>query len=173
MSPCNPAEGETQPAACQEMVSVDCTMGEWDEWSACSTTCGTGTRETKRKPYQLASHGGKPCDEVTQKAISCELESCKEESVLHCEWANWNEWGACSGCKGQKFRSRHIKQMPTFTGTPCEEASAKEVTSCVGECPSDMFCAWTAWSRGIQECDVCGTNTRMQSRSLGLQEGRA
>ena len=36
---------------------VDCSMGQWSEWSACSTSCGTGV-QTRTRPTNPAQFGG-------------------------------------------------------------------------------------------------------------------
>lgn len=49
---------------------VDCTFGEWDTWSECSTSCGQGQIfRTRVKHTEL--HGGKPCPDNVTETKSC------------------------------------------------------------------------------------------------------
>lgn len=86
--------------ACWRDCPVDCQLGEWENWSPCSRSCGDGgfhvrMREVLRPP----AHGGQPCDARYQT---------KECEPVECAWwrtgipslitsvlfyiIEWNEW---------------------------------------------------------------------------------
>eukprot|EP00971_Amphidinium_carterae_P021649 426877-Amphidinium_carterae.1 len=69
---------------------VDCVVGEWTEWSACSASCATGVMERRREIATHPAFEGQPCD-ATSEAESCNTQSCDQ----NCELAEWCEWSEC------------------------------------------------------------------------------
>mmetsp|Transcript_26639 Transcript_26639/g.42651 ORF Transcript_26639/g.42651 Transcript_26639/m.42651 type:complete len:810 (-) Transcript_26639:20-2449(-) len=70
---------------------VDCSIGEWGGWSACSAKCGGGVIERVRDITRHSSHGGRPCGE-TQETQSCNPQACE----VDCELSAWSPWSPCS-----------------------------------------------------------------------------
>ncbi|KAM9788482.1 thrombospondin type-1 domain-containing protein 1 [Neosynchiropus ocellatus] len=50
--------------------------GPWQQWSACSATCGAGVRERVRKCLLPSSAGGMQCTGMVQEQSLCSLENC-------------------------------------------------------------------------------------------------
>ena len=51
--------------------------GPWSLWSACTTSCGPGTRERKRSCVNPApKNGGKPCSGAEQEVGDCSYRPC-------------------------------------------------------------------------------------------------
>lgn len=58
--------------ACEE----DCVLGQWEEWQACSQSCGSdGLQQRQRSVQHQALSGGRPCAPRIQRRI-CLLEPC-------------------------------------------------------------------------------------------------
>ena len=55
----------------------DCVWGEWEEWTACTKTCGGGTRNRERKVAEPAINGGK-CEGSTIDNEECNIGCCRE-----------------------------------------------------------------------------------------------
>ena len=54
----------------------DCLLGDWQEWSACSQSCGSdGTQERIRQVDNPARNGGRPCEPKVERRI-CLLAEC-------------------------------------------------------------------------------------------------
>jgi len=78
-------------------IVIDCQWGEWETWSSCSQTCGTGKRSRNRKEAASAFPPGigKECDATIggQETESCSLEECQSKLELM-EIKTLNEPGA-------------------------------------------------------------------------------
>ncbi|XP_070563195.1 uncharacterized protein [Ptychodera flava] len=62
---------------------VDCRWGKWTPWSACSVTCGTGTRYRTRSIMRGEDNGGKACEtDDYRKEIYCEEHPCLPKTCL-------------------------------------------------------------------------------------------
>ena len=57
-------------------IVVDCQWSDYGEWTACSQTCGEGTRMSERVVIQNATHGGKECEGLAVKRDSCNIDPC-------------------------------------------------------------------------------------------------
>ena len=56
---------------------VDCSWGDWSEYSACSVTCGgAGTQTRTRSKAVEASGGGFDCAGPTEETTSCNNGEC-------------------------------------------------------------------------------------------------
>ena len=52
-------------------VPVDCQWGDWSEYSACSETCGDGTKTRWRNKAVHAKNGGEECSGQSQETVTC------------------------------------------------------------------------------------------------------
>ena len=55
----------------------DCVHSPWGTWSACSESCGSGTRYRLRAVLQLPADGGKECGPLIQTAACPGIEPCE------------------------------------------------------------------------------------------------
>ena len=59
------------------IISVDCVMGDWTEWSSCSKTCNDdGQRMRSREILQARRNGGRPCPSEPVEKYDCNKEHC-------------------------------------------------------------------------------------------------
>jgi len=99
---CPPLEKEE---SCNDIpCPVDCQLGDWSQWSACSAECGGGVRARSRAEIVEPLHGGEPCGE-TEEEESCGADACDADCELE-EWSGWtaNCSKACGGGTNQRMR---------------------------------------------------------------------
>ncbi|KAL5010540.1 hypothetical protein ScPMuIL_012845 [Solemya velum] len=61
--------------------AINCEMGEWEEWSACSKSCGENSIQERRRPIlQRAKHGGIDCPAKREKRF-CNLPMCPKAEM--------------------------------------------------------------------------------------------
>ena len=59
----------TELTSCPTLTCpVDCSVGSWQVWGACSATCGAGSRQRTRSVQAAASGGGQACSGTTDVA---------------------------------------------------------------------------------------------------------
>lgn len=169
--PCNPGTGGTAPKGCDsKRVVRDCQLGEWQDWSACTVTCGRGQTYRTRHVLVPPSHGGKPCEKSLQQTEPCNSQPCPNGTVCtDCKWSEWGDWGACLK-GGQRWRHRGIAVEPSKNGCGklCDYHSSKEIGTCVTKKEGQLYCAWTPWSAYSICPNGCGTATRGRHRHLEI-----
>lgn len=107
---------------------VNC-LKEWSEWSACSVSCGEGSRERFTKVVRKASNGGRTCSRQTKKqSTRCNQHDCPSQAVEIL--GSWGNWSPCTATCGDGSRSR---QRSCTGGRSCS-ASTIETQSCRINC---------------------------------------
>ncbi|XP_052088606.1 hemicentin-1-like isoform X4 [Mytilus californianus] len=151
--------------------------GNFNEWSACSVTCGNGSKTHERtrsctKPEP--QFGGKDCEgsEVDIQTESCDMLDCPVDGEWS-EYGNFNEWSACSvtcgnGTKSHERTRSCTKPEPQFGGKDCEGSEVDiQTESCdMLDCPVDgewsEYGNFNEWSA----CSVtCGNGTKSHERT--------
>lgn len=166
--PCNPAPGDYFPTeGCHVAEPVDCEMGDWDDWTQCTATCGAGQRDRRRQVTTEPKSSGKPCTGPLSETGGCGERPCRDNSPVDCLWGDWSGWGACDKCGGEKRRYRQIQHMPKFGGRACDYQASEEFAACARSCHERTYCSWMEWS-DWQSCTVsCGDGSRTRRRELG------
>jgi len=143
---------------------VDCVMVDYaDDWSDCSTTCGTGSQFRTRNVGTEVAYGGEACAASieTQECVGIAGALCASDCVM----SAWSEWDSCSlTCgTGSTSRRRIVDTYPTNGGVAC--GNEDEHTDCTdGPCP--VHCTETSWS-GFSPCSIsCGGGTRTKTRGI-------
>jgi hypothetical protein len=85
---------------------IDCALGDWTPYSACTTSCGGGLKSRTLRILHTASYGGKPCPTqacdapdatgthpecAIKQTIACAADACP----VHCQVTAWSPVTAC------------------------------------------------------------------------------
>ena len=68
---------------------VDCSIGDWTDWTACGATCGGG-KQTRTRSIIQPSYGGKndcKADATTEDEQDCNTHVCPVDCI-----GKWNDW---------------------------------------------------------------------------------
>lgn len=163
--PCPQVKAETP--CFEETCPVDCEMGEWGGWNACSVNCGVGVNTNTRPILRKAGPKGKACG-ATTKTMECNMGICAK----HCIVSAWSAWGECSKkCGGgTKKRTRSVLQDSNSAGRQCE--SLNDVLECnEHKCPQDCEVSnWSDWTPCDKDCGN-GRNTRTRAITKPSRHG--
>lgn len=151
---------ETQECTGLPVCPVDCVMGDWTVWSACSVTCGKGTKARSRLVKVAPNAAGKACD-ATYESAACELNPCP----VNCVMTTWGTWSVCDkSCGGGLMRRRRSVVTPAANnGLACgatEEAVACNTQTCSVDCVMSAWGAYTTCSA------TCGAGTQTRTRTV-------
>ena len=155
----------TQTVQCNlEACPEDGKFMPWTGWTACSLSCGQGTKTRTR--YCLPSiGGGKPCpDEMTNRDLYVNIEQCTQKDCEQYIPTQWSAWSSCSSTcdKGVMTRNRKCVNDKTFEVVPndrCTNGQASpeyvlQTQNCLlQQCPvNGMWATWSAWGLCSQQC---------------------
>eukprot|EP00929_Paragymnodinium_shiwhaense_P087746 TRINITY_DN4788_c0_g2_i1.p1 TRINITY_DN4788_c0_g2~~TRINITY_DN4788_c0_g2_i1.p1 ORF type:complete len:1519 (-),score=327.65 TRINITY_DN4788_c0_g2_i1:305-4861(-) len=152
--------------ACEaKKVPVDCVVGKWAEWSACTKKCGGGQRYRSRHIEKYPADGGKTCEGDLEKVEECNRHACEDfNTPVDCELTDWEDWGSCSQA-GEMLRERTVKTFPKNHGKECNKEDLQEVKPCdLGH--TKIFCTWADWTDWGQCSAKCGTGRRGRTRDI-------
>jgi hypothetical protein len=174
--PCSPGllpdgKYEAVPDRCFPSRHKDCMLSMWSGWSACTAAC-SGTRQRTRRIDALPMRGAACVDKALAEVEGCNTTACHPAQCTDCWWSAWSEWGSCGQCKGQRSRSRHVAQLPTYCGKQCTKKVSEETQNCTGVCEAVKQCVWEEWSI-TASCPMpsqtnCGAQTYRRTRSMKL-----
>ena len=128
-----------------------CKVSSFGEWSACTTSCGSGGFQSRtRSVITKEEHGGYACPYLSETRVCNDDVPCATDCVEN----DFEPWSTCTescGAGGQQSRTRTLTE-PSFGGKACPHASETRSCGC-----------WRArlWRHGT----VSGTQTL--SRSAG------
>ncbi|XP_060132638.1 hemicentin-1 isoform X1 [Zootoca vivipara] len=134
----------------------------WSSWSACTMSCGGGTRQRTRDcsdpPPQ---YGGHKCEGNDMQVDFCNSDPCP----MHGNWGPWSNWGTCSRTcnSGQLRRYRTCDNpRPLNGGRACAGADTQIQRCNIEVCPVDgNWGPWQPWSA----CSAsCGGGEQTRSR---------
>lgn len=157
---CPSPEQRLQRQACNtDPCPIDCEVGEWTEWSACSASCGQGKRTRTRKVTKQANFTGKACPALVEE------ESCIDRPCpLDCEVTEWTGWSKCDAdCGGGQTKRERAVLTPALHGGRC--FPLEETKDCNQEpCPVD--CVVGDWGEFGPCSKECGGGRKLRTRSI-------
>jgi len=165
-----PAIGESQQvASCNSNIpcgSRDCLLGDWKEWTSCSSSCD-GIRNRTREIKEPRAGKGKSCNGTTTETGPCQPSHANRDDapkgcigeIIDCVISDWVTWSICTvTCGGgQRTRARSVTQASMNGGKECKK-SLEEMQPCNEEkCLADepVDCVWGEW-RDWSHCTICG-----------------
>eukprot|EP00929_Paragymnodinium_shiwhaense_P115847 TRINITY_DN8499_c0_g8_i1.p1 TRINITY_DN8499_c0_g8~~TRINITY_DN8499_c0_g8_i1.p1 ORF type:complete len:5046 (+),score=966.34 TRINITY_DN8499_c0_g8_i1:123-15260(+) len=147
-----------------------CSLGQWQDWSDCSRTCGGGV-ETRRRLVSIEPmHGGKECGNNNGQSRVCSQHPCPVDCIYKA-WTDWSECTAtCGG--GHRFRS-HETVEPLYGGYACHPERTSRAMCSVAPCPVNCrWGVWTEWTVCSQTCDG-GEKVRQREQLQVARHGGA
>lgn len=145
---------------------VNCVIGDWGNWSNCSTECGPGIQTRTKIIATPAAYGGKECTLPTETR-DCKIKDCPVDCVI----GDWGRWSECSKpCGGGEItRTKTIKVQAANGGKECTLPLPSETVKCnLQACPPvDCVVSTTEWEDVWSPCSVtCGGGTQTRRRKI-------
>ncbi|KFO28580.1 Hemicentin-1 [Fukomys damarensis] len=154
---------ETQMQVCRERpCPVDGRWAPWASWSACTVSCGGGTRQRTRDCSDpVPQYGGRKCEGSDIQSDFCNNDPCP----THGNWSPWSAWGTCSRtCSGGQMRRYRTcdDPRPFHGGRACAGPDTQLQRCNTDRCPVDGgWGNWQSWSH----CSVsCGGGEKTRKR---------
>ncbi|XP_033106389.1 SCO-spondin-like [Anneissia japonica] len=153
---------ESEAESCQGLCCpVNCEMTSWEEWSGCSTQCGTGQQTRLRTITTASDCGGAVCEETFQSR------QCVGSGPSECEFTEWSGWTSCSSSCGigTQTRSRSIL-TPSNCRDKCSTIVIEQNQGCESYVNTDCQVGdWSQWSSCVPDC-IGFTKTRYRNVNL-------
>lgn len=148
-----------QVKSCYQNCTVNGGWSEWSNWTACSSSCGSGVQAkfrlcTNPKPQA----GGDSCSGKNVMFKSCVIAKCRDESHQKDSfWAPWTSWSHCSTTcsRGYQTRSRYCRRRlsPFHLGNCTGIKGPIQVESNICEVqPCAEWSSWSTWGACSQTC---------------------
>jgi len=150
----------SEEQACNtDSCAVNCVVGEWAAWGACSASCGGGTSTRTRAIVTPAAYGGTECP-PTSEDNACNTQPC----AVNCVMGEWTAFGYCSvTCGGgQQTRTREISTPAAYGGSECTATSESQPCNtqyCSVDCVMGEWQSWGPCSK------TCGGGTSYRTRT--------
>jgi len=138
-APCPKLEYKVQ---CNQVkCPVDCKLGPWSAFSACTRDCDGGLQTRKRVQLQKPMFGGQSCDALLE-ARACNTGACDQD----CKLGGWTNFTRCSRVCGTGYRERRRGMLaPARGGGQCpskDDGQRLQMEACNKQpCVGDEICA--------------------------------
>ncbi|XP_046330803.2 A disintegrin and metalloproteinase with thrombospondin motifs adt-1-like isoform X14 [Haliotis rufescens] len=138
---------------------VDGVWREWNEWSACSHRCDTGT-QTRNRTCDGPYYGGSDCVGSGSDVRNCNTHTCAVDGIFN----DWSDWDACSATcgGGDKLRQRTC-HGPFYGGKDCVGPREDTAPCNQHNCPVDGI--WAEWAKWSTCTLTCGGGQQWRSRN--------
>ena len=140
-------------------VGVDCLMGSWGDWSACSKNCGGGVQTRNRSIITPSNEGGNACGQ-TVDTRPCNTEPCPD-----CAF-NWSPFGQCvtqnpATGAGKKQSQLMVSSPSGPGGQVCPDPNSN-----IADCVNCVFSPWEP--AGELASQACNQTTGIKSQSRAI-----
>ena len=140
-------------------VGVDCVMGDWGEWSACSKNCGGGTQTRNRIAITQPNAGGKACGDLV------ETKPCNTDPCPDCAFT-WAPFGQCVTQSPSTGAGKKQAQLLVSSPSGPGGAVCPDPNSNIQDCVNCVFSPWNpAGALSAQTCNQT-TGKKTQSRTI-------
>jgi hypothetical protein len=149
------------PTAAPTGRDVDCQTSKWSSYSACSKTCGVGSKSSWRMIIKDHQGAGKKCGSL-RKTMTCEDVNCP----VDCKMSDWSSISKCSAtCGGGKqTKTRRVIRAALYDGREC--GSNTMVKTC-NAMPCPVNCKVSDWDEGAGRCSAaCGGGKKWLTRTI-------
>ncbi|CAF1679281.1 unnamed protein product [Rotaria magnacalcarata] len=130
----------------------------WNSWSNCATTCGSGIRRRTRN----CTTTGLPC-----VGLNYEIESCN--SSINCPvdgiWGVWSSYSDCTASCGTGTRTQTRLCLNQSNGGQTCYGSATKTIPCSTNISCPINGQWTTWSSQSPCSATCGTGFTVRTRT--------
>eukprot|EP00933_Yihiella_yeosuensis_P017312 TRINITY_DN1449_c0_g1_i2.p1 TRINITY_DN1449_c0_g1~~TRINITY_DN1449_c0_g1_i2.p1 ORF type:complete len:899 (+),score=143.23 TRINITY_DN1449_c0_g1_i2:601-3297(+) len=127
--PCEGSTQRTRPCKHTTPCPGDCQWNQWNSWSACTKSCGGGTRERARTVKVPKRANGTSCEGSSRETGNCSKASCP----VDCQWDEWASWSVCSApCGNGTVVRKRLRKVPPSNGGGCPGSDSEE-RSCTGD----------------------------------------
>ncbi|XP_076457791.1 SCO-spondin-like isoform X4 [Babylonia areolata] len=167
---CHGPEQDTRPCYSGLECCVDGNWGYWGQWTPCTATCDSGTRERRRQcDSPRPNHCGASCPGSDVMTEMCRnLQPCRPKQCDVPVWGPWEPWSRCPvtcGRSTQMRTRRCIRPREMCDWTP-QHCSGEAVES--QECGTGRDCCvhgnWGYWGPWSMPSVSCGTGRRTRRR---------
>ncbi|CAH8660274.1 unnamed protein product [Heterobilharzia americana] len=136
----------------------------WSPWSECSSTCGVGGTQNRRRTCDNPppSNGGRSCPGQELMVRACNRGPCP----VNGGWGKWSPWSHCShSCGGGQRRRTRIcdSPAPAYGGEDCPPTGSTETSECQSE-PCPIHGDWSNWSSWSACSRTCGVGLQNRER---------
>eukprot|EP00434_Breviolum_minutum_P022929 symbB.v1.2.020228.t1/scaffold1690.1/size105730/2 len=144
--------------SCETCEPTECLFGAWSEWSdaSCTQLC-----ERHRVISRMNECGGEPCNGPLIGTMHCRKDCEDAVDCIFDEWTNWDA-STCEGGRGQKMRSRNVKQAAVNGGQPC--VGPTQETGPCDEPIEDIDCELSEWQDWTPCSVTCGLGYHNRQR---------
>lgn len=137
-------------------VGVDCVMGDFGDWSACTKNCGGGTQRRTRPVITQPNAGGKECDAL-EETRPCNTDPCPD-----CAFT-WSPFGQCLNSDpvtgaGKKQAQLLVSSPSGPGGSVCPDPNSN-----IQDCVNCVFSPWNP--TGELSAQACNQTTGKKSQS--------
>ena len=140
-------------------VGVDCVMGEFGGWSACSKNCGGGVQTRNRVAITQPNTGGKACGDLV------ETRPCNTEPCPDCAFT-WSPFGQCVTQSPSTGAGKKQSQLMVSSPSGPGGAVCPDPNSNIQDCVNCVFSPWNPTGElSAQTCNKT-TGKKSQSRSI-------
>lgn len=130
-------------------------FGDWSNWGACNTACGSGQQSRKRSCLGSCNDG--TCN-VGQTYTS--WRNCTSGTPSYFE--DWSSWSACSSTCGTGSQSRSRSCLGSCSNGTCSPGQIYSDTQSCTSGTASYFADWSTWSACSSSC---GSGQQTRSRS--------
>jgi hypothetical protein len=133
-----------------------CKTSKWSPFTACSKTCGVGTKSRRR--YVTKKSTDCPALSETKKCVA-------DECPVHCAVTAWSKFGPCTAkCgSGIQEKTRNIVKAPTSNGVKCPHLKEKQLCNTK---PCSIDCQMGSWSEWAPCNAKCGGGKTTRTRAV-------